>query len=845
MTEHAPSLDQDEQLRELLVSPSNGVPVFGDDLYARVAQLVSDAKSADLDLAVLFRHLLRRWSLVARRNVRITVSPHVSARLRHVADVVDLREHSADTWFAPAWQPKWLDLSSENSPDAAAAAGTDLARRFHQDDLPADTFFESYTGHTQYRTAGQRAACRAVVSVLAGSSIIAMLPTGSGKTEVALCLAERYPDAVTLIVVPTVALAYDFERRFRDHYARKNPRVDKSALHFAWTASTNEDLRERLRRRVIDGTQPILVTSPESVSRALRSLLMEAASGGRLGGFVVDEAHLVTQWGRDFRPEFRTLANLRDDLVKRAGEAGHPSPTTLLLSATLGSHELRDLRELFGSGGSCTLIAANALRPEPDMWICDADDDQQREEWVVEALAHLPRPALLYVTSPEIAARWLTRLREAGYRRIAMVTGETKSDDRARVLADLRTTDGHPSRVDLVVATSAFGLGIDYGHVRTVVHACLPETVDRWYQELGRGGRDGDASVALLLTAPQDRREASNLGITVLTAENAQDRWSDLWRHRRALRGRSFLDLEGSRGVGKGSYNRRWNAQLVQGLVELRGLRRFQVDAEDLTELIADGDHEADWTAVELTRSDLATPQFWSQEWTPWQKGEAGRSTQALEVMESVAKRDVRACEAIAQSYRPDVGVYALFGQAADFVEPAWPCGRCPGCRTNGETKADERPPWPSQAWPLPGDMTPNLDDLADAAGARDGLILLVTDDHERVTPPLARALVRRGVRHIAGTVGSPVEKRDWLFVDPSPVDPSDLTPCSSFVVWPPGHRIPRSWLSSRARSSRRLAAPPAFDVLLLPAGATIGGREVGRDLVGLDADSALHILGS
>ncbi|MFI7073402.1 protein DpdF [Micromonospora sediminicola] len=845
MTERGPSLDQDEQLRQLLASPAVGAPVFEDDLYARVAQVVGDAKSADLDLAVLIRHLLRRWSLVAKRNVRVTVSPEISARLRRVAGVVDLREEWGGIWFAPAWQPKWLELSGE-APDAAAAAGTELGQRFHQDDLPADPFFERYTGHSQYRTAGQRAACRAVVSVPDGSSIIAMLPTGSGKTEVALCLAERYPDAVTIIVVPTVALAYDFERRFRDHYARRNPRVDKSALHFAWTASTNEDLRQSLRRRVLNGTQPILVTSPESVSRALRSLLMEAASGGRLGGFVVDEAHLVTQWGRDFRPEFRTLGNLRDELVKRAGEVGHPSPTTLLLSATLGSHELRDLRDLFGSADACALIAANSLRAEPDMWISDAEDDQQREEWMLEALAHLPRPAVLYVTSPEIAQRWLTRLRQAGHRRVAMVTGETKSDDRARVLADLRATDGHPSRVDLVVATSAFGLGIDYGHVRTVVHACLPETVDRWYQELGRGGRDGDASVALMVTAPHDRREAESLGITVLNADTARDRWLDLWRHRRELRGRSFLDLEGSRGVGRGSYNRRWNAQLVQGLVELGRLSRFQVDADDLAELVGDGDdQQADWAAVELAQGDLATPQFWSQEWTPWQKREVARSTQALQLMESVAKRDVRACKAIAESYHPDDDIYTLFGQLADLVEPAWPCGRCPGCRADGQLRVDERPPWPPQAWPLPGDMTPNLDDLADAAGAQDGLILLLTDDHERVAPPLARALVRRGVRHIAGTVGDFVEKPEWLFVDRSPVEPADLTPCSSFVVWRPGRRIPTSWLIQRVRLSRRFAAPPAFDVLLLPTGTTIGGREVGRDLAALDADSALHILGS
>jgi ATP-dependent DNA helicase RecQ len=836
-------LDPEELLRRLLAAPaSHSMPEFDDDLYARVAHVCWDAASGDLDFAVLIRHLLRRWSIQDSWTARVETAPLLSARLRRAAAAVDLREHPSDTWTASPWQPDWL--GSAGTPDAAAAAGTARGRRFREDDLAADPFFENYTRHQSYRTPGQRAASRAMVSIPAGSTLIAMLPTGTGKTEVALCLAQQRRYAVTLIVVPTTALAYDFERRFREHYARLRPGIDPTTLDFAWTANTGADLRERLRARLREGVQPLLITSPESVSRALRGQLMEAAGTGRLAGLVVDEAHLVTQWGRTFRPEFRTLANLRQDLLRRAAEAGHPLPTTLLLSATLGPHELRDLHELFGQPGPCSLVAANALRTEPEFWIAAAGNEEQRDQWVVEALTHLPRPAILYVTSPERADDWLARLTTAGFRRLAQVTGATRADDRSRVLDGLRTTSRGGGSIDLVVGTSAFGLGIDYAHVRTVVHACLPETVDRWYQELGRGGRDGDASAALLLTAPGDRAEAESLGAKVLTTDTARKRWSDLWSHRRVLGERTFLDLEGAQGtVARGSYNRRWNAQLVQGLVELAAVRRYQVDVEDLAELAGERGEQRDWTAVERLRADLSDATFWTERWTPWQRQETSRSRQALDAIGAVARRSKRACVAIALSYRADDDTHSIFGPAAKLVEPLVPCGRCPGCRAAGTVPPDDPPPRPMQEWPLSDDLAPRLDDLAGAAGARDGLVLLVAEDQEQVAHPLAQALVRRGVRHIAGPIEKPIKHRDWLFIDRWPVTPTELTPVSSFVVYPKSSPVPVTWLSLRRRLAARSRAPRPFDVLLLARDAVVGGRQVGRDLPALDATTALDIL--
>jgi len=839
-------MDEESRVIEALTSATPYPMDFDDDLHRRLMGALNHPASSALDVAVLVRQLLRRWSLRDNRSVPVDLNAEVSEQIRPVRELAGLNEISTSRWTATVWAPQWLNPDGAAC-DVAALAGTEAGRRFHEDPLMADPFFVNLTGFKEYRTAGQRAACRAAMSSPEGATLICMLPTGSGKTEIALALSARRKYGVTVIVVPTLALAYDFERRFRDHYVKLNEKVKPETLHFAWTSKTSDTVKEQMRNGILQGQQPILVTSPESLTKSLRLAMMSAAEIGRLQGFVIDEAHLVTQWGRAFRPEFRTLADLRRDLLQRAVDNGHERAITLLLSATLGPAEMNDLTELFSEPGPCTPIVANALRSETDIWIARSDAKEPRTERVLEALAHVPRPAILYLTSPDNADEWCARLREQGYRRIASVTGRTLAEERSRVLEHLRAgaTDGEG--IDLVVATSAFGLGIDYPHIRSILHACLPETVDRWYQEMGRGGRDGNACGEYLLTAPADTREAESLGVRVLTPLVARDRWRDLWDNRKVVDDGFFLDLEGSRGVARGDYNRRWNAQLVQGLVELGHLRRQLVDVDDLRELVDETTETiADWTEVELTSAKLGTDTFWNDEWGPWQREESGRSRDAVTRIVEVSRSRIPACHGIANAYAPGPDLEQIWGDSLQWMEPLIPCGRCPGCRAEGARVNLDPPPRPKQKWAVAEPVPAELTAFVAAARGQHGVAVLSEKAGEDLGTELASALVARGVRHVAGEFGTLAAPPSGtvLFRDALPLSPRDLTPVSSFSRFAPGDAISRFWLSRRASPRWDGFGNAIVDVLLVPEGATIGGKEIGREIRTIPSRTALEILG-
>ena len=162
--------------------------------------------------------------------------------------------------------------------------------------------------------------------------------------------------------------------------------------------------------------------SPESLLTSLAPSLYAAAAAGHLRYFVIDEAHIVTSWGVEFRPEFQALSGFRRDLLRVATAARQSGFRTILMSATITEDALDTLIALFGEPGPVEYVASVFVRPEPEYWVHACESADERLNLVVDAARHLPRPAVIYVSRPEDASLVADHLRADGNMRIAVVT---------------------------------------------------------------------------------------------------------------------------------------------------------------------------------------------------------------------------------------------------------------------------------------------------------------------------------------------------------------------------------------------------------------------------------------
>jgi len=604
-------------------------PVGSDGIFERIRQIFHRSQLVRklvgrVDLIALLRHVLRRESLRSGSvaHLRVPVSsdwPQAQEWQRY-----GIHLHSEQGGFglidARPWQPDWLAPSDR--PVFEDVFAETCVRSNWQCEI--DPFLGEASGFTYYVSPGQREAVRSALLLPPGETLIVGLPTGSGKSFVAQApvLAHGLESGLTLCVVPTTALVLDQARQMTELLQKRFPGKPVPAI--AWHSNLSPEARGAIKAAIRGGTQGVLYCSPEAVVGALLPALYDAARLNLLSHLVIDEAHLVSHWGDGFRPAFQMLAGVRRGLL-----AACPTTPfrTILMSATLARDTIETIDALFGPARTVQMMASIYLRPEPQYWVHRDDDPARKRSKVLEILRHAPRPFILYVTKRADAKSWLKILEAEGYGRITSFHGETPHNKRVTAIDAWAA-----NRLDGIVATSAFGVGIDKRDVRTVVHAAVPETLDRFYQEVGRGGRDGCRSASFLIYSQQEIEVAKGIAAPSLISDDlAFERWAAMYDSADKLDDVGMLceiDLATvpERLRQESDYNQAWNMRTLIMMARAKMLElesqspaRF-ADLEAATGGGFDGANDDDWaeyfrhTVVRLSQLDHRTMEVFARD---------------------------------------------------------------------------------------------------------------------------------------------------------------------------------------------------------------------------------------
>ncbi|MEH7124345.1 MULTISPECIES: RecQ family ATP-dependent DNA helicase [unclassified Bacillus (in: firmicutes)] len=338
--------------------------------------------------------------------------------------------------------------------------------------MKLEKLLQHHFNYTAFRT-GQK---EVISSILEGNHTIAMLPTGTGKS---LCyqLSGYALNGQVIIISPLLSLMQDQAEQLMMN-------GEKRVIAFNSFLSAEEKNRalSQLNKYKFIFLSPEMLRLDHVIKRLCNL---------NIALFVIDEAHCISQWGYDFRPDYLKLGEVREKLG---------NPLTLALTAT-ATREVKDDIIASLSWESWKEFIYSVDRPNISLTVETINSFQEKKDRLVELVHSLSGSGIVYFSSKKMSEQMAVYLKESGVSNVAAYHGGMEQE--ARILIQQQFIQG---QLDVICATSAFGMGINKDNIRFIIHFHMPLQLESYLQEIGRAGRDGRKSLAVLLFSPGDEQ---------------------------------------------------------------------------------------------------------------------------------------------------------------------------------------------------------------------------------------------------------------------------------------------------------------------------------------------------